>query len=259
MKKITFVFAYTTIVLSVLVPVVRAADGNFAGTWKLNLSKSQLSGPLYTLEKKSSGMWHYNGGGFDADFDLSSKEYTMPSGISIIGKEVSPNSWELSFRMSGKAISKSRVTLSGDSLMWVTEIPSLDGKSMQQTNTDTRVAGGPGFAGKWKTGDTKGASTTMQITAEGANGITIKVPELQQAVKGNLDGKDNPVMQAGQPTKFTNAFTKTGPNTLKITTKLNGKLFADDTYTISADGKTLTDDTTATATNEKTRSVFDRQ
>jgi len=50
-----------------------------------------------------------------------------------------------------------------------------------------------------------------------------------------------------------------GSNAFKITTKLNGKVFAEDVFTISPDGKTLTDETTATATNEKTKSVFDRQ
>jgi hypothetical protein len=239
--------------------ILSAAEPNFGGTWKLNLSKSQLSGPVYTLEKKPSGIWHYNGAGFDADFDLAGKEYTMPSGVGVVGKELSPTSWELTFRNGGKLISKSKVTLSGDSLMWVTEMTGPDGKSLQQTNTDKRVSGGPGFAGKWKSGDVRGASTTLQITLEGANGITIATPEAQQIVKGSFDGKDNPVMQGGQATKFTNAFTKTGPNTFKLTTKLNGKVFAEDVYTLSADGKTLTDDSTATATNEKTKSVFDRQ
>jgi hypothetical protein len=239
--------------------ILAAADANFSGTWKLNLAKSQLSGPVYTFEKKASGAWHYNGGGFDADFDLTGKEYIMPSGVGVTGKELSPTSWELTFRNGGKLISKSRVTLSGDSLTWVSDMTGPDGKSVQQTNTDKRVSGGPGFAGKWKSGDLKGASTTLQITMEGANGITIQTPEVQQVVKGSFDGKDVPVMQAGQPTKLTNAFTKTGPNTFKVTTKLNGKLFAEDVFSLSADGKTLTDDSTATATSEKTKSVFDKQ
>jgi hypothetical protein len=239
--------------------ILTAAEPNFSGTWKLNLSKSQLGGPVYTFEKKPSGVWHYNGGGFDADFDLAGKEYTMPSGLGVAGKELSPKSWELTFRMNGKVVSKSRVTLNGDSLMWVTDVTNPDGKSIQQSNTDRRLSGGPGFAGKWKTGDTKGASTTLQITTERANGITIKVPEFQQVTQGSFDGKDNPVMQAGQANKFTSAFSKTGSNAFKMTTKLNGNVFAEDVFTISPDGKTLTDETTATATHEKTKSVFDRQ
>ena len=90
-----------------------AQQPNFSGTWKLNLAKSQLSGTAYTFDKKPSGVWHYSGGGFDADFDLTGKEYTMPSGASIIGKELSPRSWELSFGMNGKPISKAKVTLQG--------------------------------------------------------------------------------------------------------------------------------------------------
>lgn len=236
--------------------VVKAGDANFSGTWKLNLAKSQFSGLVYTFEMKTSGVWHYNGGGFDTDIDLAGKEYTMPSGIAVVGKELNPTSWELTFHMSGKVISKSRVTLNGDSLMWVSDITNPDGTTLQQSSTDARVSGGPGFAGQWKSGDVKGAPTTMQITVEG-NEITIRVPEYQQIIKGNFDGKDNPVMQAGQATKVTNAFTKTGSNTIKITTKLNGKLFAEEVLTISADGTTITNDGTTTATNEKTKAVYD--
>jgi len=254
-RQITGIFVMALVVTSSLI----AAEPNFTGTWKLNLAKSQLSGPVYTFEKKASGVMHYDGGGFNTDFDLTGKEYTMPSGVSVAGKELSPTSWELTFRMNGKVISKSRVSLNGNSLSWVSDITNPEGKAVQQTSTDTRVSGGPGFVGKWKSGDLKGAATTLQITMEGANGITVKVPELQQACKGSFDGKDYPVTQAGQTSKFTNAFAKTGPNTIKITTKLNGKLFYVDVYTLSADGKTLTDDGTATATNENTKSVFDRQ
>ncbi len=245
------------LVLALAAPAL-AAEPDFAGTWKLNLTKSQLGGTVYTFEKKASG-WHYSGGGFDTDFDLTGKEYTMPSGASVAVKELNPTSWELIFRMNGKTFSKSKATLNGNSLMWVSDVTSPDGKAVQQTNTDTRVSGGPGFAGKWKSGDVKGTSTTLKITTAGANGITVEAPEYQSVCKASLDGKDYPVMQSGQPSKMTNSFSKPAPNTLKVITKMNGKEFAVDIYTLSADGKTLTDDSTATATNEKTKSVFDRQ
>jgi len=236
-----------------------AQQPQFDGTWKLNLAKSQLSGTIYTFDKKPSGVWHYSGGGFDTDFDLTGKEYTMPNGVSIIGKELGPKSWDLNFRMGGKPISRSQVTLKGDSLMWVSDITSPEGKTVQQTSTDSRVSGGPGFAGKWKAGTPAGGSTTLKITMQGTENVTIETPEYQQTVKGSFDGKDYPVMQAGKASKFSNAFAKSGPNALKVTTKLNGKPFAVDVYRLSADGKTLTDESTAIATKEKTKAVFDRQ
>jgi hypothetical protein len=256
--KITTRFSITTILALAVTSTLTAAEPTFSGTWKLNLAKSRLSGIVYTIEKKPSGMMHYSGGGFEADFDLTGKEYTMPSGVSVIGKELSPTSLELTFRMNGKAVSKSRMTVNGNSMTVASDVTGPDGKSVQQTSTDTRVSGGPGFVGKWKSGEMKGASTSLQIAMEGANGITVSYPEFQQTCKGSFDGKDYVVNQAGQATKFANVFEKTG-SALKITTKLNGKPFSVDTYTLSADGKTLTDDSTATATNEKTKSVYDRQ
>ena len=236
-----------------------AADPSFDGTWKLNLNKSQLSGPVYTIEKKASGVMHYSGGGFDTDFDLGGKEIVMPNGTSIIGKEINATAWELTFRLNGKHVSKSKVTLANNQLTWVSDLVSADGKTVQQTSTDTRVSGGPGFVGKWKTGDVKGSATTLKIALQGANGITLELPESQTVVKASFDGKDYPFTQAGQTTKMTLSFTKSGPNGFSTTLKMNGKPFAVDVYTISADGKTLTDESTTTATNEKTKSVFDRQ
>jgi hypothetical protein len=246
--------------LALLAPaILLAQQPDVSGTWKLNLTESQLSGGAYTFEKKPSGVWHYSGGGFDADFELTGKEYTMSSGLSIIGKEVSPTSWELNIRMKGKPISRSKVTVRGDSLMWVSDVTGPEGNTVQQTSTDTRMSGGSGFAGKWKAGNPKGASTTLKITTQGTDGMTIEVPEYQQVVKGSFDGRDHPVMQAGQASKFTNTFARSGSNSFKIATKLNGKPFALDVYTLSADGKTLTDEATAIATGEKTKAVFDRQ
>ena len=41
-----------------------AADASFTGTWKLNLSKSQLAGQTFTLSKSASGVMHFDSQGF---------------------------------------------------------------------------------------------------------------------------------------------------------------------------------------------------
>ena len=235
-----------------------AQSPSFAGSWKLNLAKSHLGGTMYTLSRTPAGLIHYSGGGFEADFDLAGKEHVMPNGMGIIAKELSPTAWDLTFRMNGKTLQRSRYTLVGNSIHTVSDVIGADGKTVQQKTVDTRVSGGPGFSGKWKAGEVAGASTTLNIALVGGNGIQLAIPEAQMTVNGRFDGKDYPVVQAAQPTKFTNAFTKVG-KTIKVTGKLNGKLFSEDIYTLSADGKTLTDRGTAIATGEKTRAVFVRQ
>ena len=235
-----------------------AQSPSFAGRWRLNLAKSQLGGMVYTFSRTPAGLIHYSGGGFQADFDLVGKEHVMPNGMAVIGKELSPTAWDLTFRMNGKTVQRSRFTLVGNSIQTVSDNIGADGKTVQVKTVDTRVSGGPGFSGKWKAGEVSGASSTLNITLTGANGIQLTIPEFQTTVNGRFDGKDYPVMQAGQASKFTNAFTKVG-KTIKVTGKLNGKLFSEDIYALSADGKTLTDRGTSVATGEKTKAVFDRQ
>ena len=258
MRKLMRGFGVAAVVVPLAAATAVAQSPTFAGTWRLNLAKSHLGGLVYTISKTPSGMMHYSGGGFEADFDLTGKEHVMPSGVGIIGKELSPTSWKLTFRMNGKTMQTTHLTVTGNSISNVMDVIGADGKTRKQKTTDTRVSGGPGFSGRWKAGEVAGATSTLKITLDGAKGITITIPEAQASVKGSFDGKDYPVMQAGQPTKFTNAFAKVG-NTLNVTQKLNGKVFTEDVYTVSADGKTLTDESTAVATGEKTKAVFDRR
>lgn len=258
MRSLMRAFGIAAVVVSLAAAAAVAQSPGFAGRWKLNLAKSQLGGMVYSFGKTPSGMMHYSGGGFEADFDLTGKEHVMPSGLAIIGKELSPTSWKLTFRMNGKTVQTSHITVTGNSITNVADVIGADGKVTQQKTTDTRVSGGPGFSGKWKAGEVAGATTTLKITLDRAHGITITIPEAQTTVKGRFDGKDYPVMQAGQATKFTNAFARVG-NTIHVTGKLNGKAFSEEVYTLSANGKTLTDEQTAIATGEKTKAVFERQ
>lgn len=258
MNRWMHAFGFVAVVVSVAAATAVAQSPSFAGNWKLNLAKSQLGGTVYSIVRTSSGMIHYSGGGFEADFDLAGKEHVMPSGVAIIGKELSPTSWELTFRMNGKTVQTSHLTLSGNSISSVADVIGAGGKITQQKTIDTRVSGGPGFSGKWKVGEVAGTATTLEITLDGANGITMTFPEAQVTVTGSFDGKYYPVMQAAQAMKFTNAFAKVG-KAIKVTARLNGKVFTEDVYTLSADGRTLTDRSTAIATGEKTKAVFDRE
>lgn len=258
MKRLMRAFGIVVVLAALVATTAVSQSSRFAGTWKLNLAKSQLGGMVYTISRTPSGLMHYSGGGFEADFDLTGKEHVMPNGMGIIGKEVSPTAWDLTFRMNGKTVQRSHLAVTGNSINNVMDFIGADGKTVQQKTIDTRVSGGPGFSGKWKAGEVAGGATTMKITLQGANRINMTFPEGQTIVKGRFDGKDYPVMQAGRPMKFTNAFTRVG-NTIKVVAKLSGKPFTEDIYTLSTDGKTLTDESTAIATGEKIKAVFDRQ
>jgi len=251
--------AATLFVVLTTTVCLRAQQPSFAGTWKLNLAKSQLSGQTLSVEKNSSGTLHFDSQGFAYDFDLSGKDFPTPDGGAASWKEVNPNAWEATIKMNGKVIAAYSLALKGDALTAVMKATKPEGGSVEQTSTWSRVSGGPGFLGKWKSTEVKGAATTMEIALEGANGITVKYPEFQVACKASLDGKDYGMTGAGANMKQTLAFEKTGANVIKMTTKLNGKPFYVDVLTLSADGKTLTDEGNPVAVKEPVKAVYERQ
>lgn len=236
-----------------------AAQPSFAGTWKLNLAKSQLTGQTLAIDKAASGLLHFDSQGFAYDFDLSGKDFPTPDGGAVSWREVSPTNWEGTIKLNGKPVAGYHLALKGDSITAVMKATKPDDGSMEQISTWTRVSGGPGFLGKWKSKDVKGAPTTLEIALDGASGITLKYPEFQVACKGSFDGKDYPLTGAGANLKQTLAFEKSGTNTIKMTTKLAGKPFYVDVLTLSADGKTLTDEGNPVAVKEPIKAVYERQ
>ena len=235
------------------------AQPSFAGTWKLNLAKSQLTGQTLSVEKTSSGLMRFDSQGFAYDFDLSGKDFPTPDGGSASWRELNPTTWEATIKLNGKAIASYRLGLKGDEITAVLKATKPDGTALEQTSLWRRVSGGPGFLGKWKSTEVKGAPTSIEIALDGPTGITLTYPEFQVACKGNLDGKDYAVTGAGANLKQTLAFEKTGPNTIKITTKMSGKPFYVDVLTLSSDGRTLTDDGTPIAANEPVKAVYERK
>jgi len=236
-----------------------AQEPTFTGTWKLNMAKSQLSGQTATFQKKPDGLLHFDSQGFAYDFDLEGKEHPTPDGGTTAWREVNPTTWETTSRANGKVIVTSRSVLKGDSLSVEMQMKKPDGTSSDMTMNWTRVSGGPGFLGTWKSTEVKGAAPIMELSVKGATGITIKVPEVQMACTGGFDGKDYPVMMGGAAVKQTIAFERSGPLSFKMTTKLDGKPYYVEVLTLSADGKILVDEAHPVSANEPSKAVYERQ
>jgi hypothetical protein len=252
-------FALALVVVLVSTSKQAAAQPSFAGTWKLNLAKSQLTGQTVSIEKNASGVMHFDSQGFAYDFDLSGKEFPTPDGGTTSWREVNPTTWEATNKINGKVIATYRLTLNGETLNAVMKATKPEGGAVEQTSSWARVSGGPGFFGKWKSTEVKGAPLTMEIALDGVNGIAVKYPEFQIACKGSFDGKDYPLTGAGANLKQTLAFEESGANSIKLTTKLNGKPFYVDVLTLSADGKTLIDEGNPVAVKEPIKAVYERQ
>jgi hypothetical protein len=237
-----------------------AQDPTFAGTWKLNMSKSQLTGQTVKFEKKPDGLITFDSQGFKYDFSLDGKEHPTPDGGTTAWKQVNATTWDATQRANGKVIGTYHSVVKGDSLALVIKMTKPDGTlSDDMTSNWTRMSGGPGFFGTWKSTEVKGAAPGIELALKGATGITFNIPDAQMACTGSFDGKDYPVAMAGKPIKQTLAFERQGAKAFKITTKIDGKPYYTDVFTLSADGKTLTDEGMPTAANEPSKLVYERQ
>src|SRR5262245_25039634 len=96
------------------------------------------------------------------------------------------------------------------------------------------VAADPPYAGRWQS--VKGASQPMSLELAVAEGYDLAVTQGKAQVKANFDGRDyHPI--AGPETV---RIARVGSDGFSMTVSIDGKPVAFDTFTVSADGQTLT-------------------
>ena len=241
---------------------VAAADLPYAGKWKMNPAKSDFGESTITYEQLPSGEMQATNAGQSYTFKVDGKDYADPFGNTAAWKSLGPDSWQTTWKLKGKVLTTDTVTLSADgkSLTVNSKGTKPNGETMDDTAVFERVSGGPGLAGKWKTKNMKSSSpSVLELASSGSDGLAYRVVDQGMTCDAKLDGKDyacsGPTLAPG----WTAALVSAGPRSFNLTVKNNGKMLFKFTYTVSADGKTLTENGVATAANEKTKVVYDRQ
>lgn len=235
---------------------VTAADAPYFGKWKVNSAKSQVTS-ITSFEKLSSGEYRFNQDGFIYKFQLDGKEYPMPDGGTTAWKMLDDNHWEVTNRANGKVSGMFKLTLNGDTLTSAVSIPQADGTTLTETGTSKRISGGPGLLGKWRVYKVDAGENWLEVTPDGENGLKIAAPNSLCVAK--FDGRPYPMSGSGDGSKQTMSFRKTGPSSFEALTYFDGKLLGKEVYTVSADGKVLTDVGTPVATKKPTKTILDRQ
>jgi len=241
---------------------VAAADPPYIGKWKMNPAKSDFGETTVTYEQLPSGEMQATMAGVSYKFKLDGKEYPATFGSTATWKTLSANSWETTFKLNGKVLTTDTLTLSADgkSLTVNSKGKKPNGEMLDDTTVAERVSGSSGLAGKWKTKNVKSAApSVLEIASSGPDGVIFKIVDLDLTCNGKFDGKDHPCSGPTLGPGWTASFAKDGQSGLGMSIKNNGKEFFKLSYSVSADGKTLTENGTATGANEKTKVVYDKQ
>ena len=239
-----------------------AQDLPYAGKWKMNPAKSDFGQTTITYEQTPSGEMKATAAGQTYTFRMDGKAYPAIFGAEAAWTSLGPTSWQTIWTLKGKVLSTDTLTLSpdGNTLTVHTKGTKPNGEAIDDTVVAERVSGGPGLTGKWKTKNVKSASpNVLEIAPSGADGLMFKIVDMELSCDAKFDGKDHPCTGPTLGPGWTIALTKQGAHGLDMTVKNNGKALFKTSYTVSADGKTLTEHGTATGTNEKIIVVYDRQ
>jgi hypothetical protein len=238
------------------------AENPWVGKWKLDPSQSKLTGDTIHFAAGTGGEMSYTAEGHTSKFKLDGQPYKTWSGAEAIWKKIDNNTFESHLTRNGTDLGVDTWTISSDgkSLKVESKGTRPDGSSFDRTADYTRVAGKSGLDGSWK--NTKAdvdEDRTLDMAADGDQGMKWTIPQMKAAVSLKMDGKDYPAEGPTVPKGLTLAVTPVSSNSFKLMEKMNGMPLWHGTYTLSADGKKMTVVGSPAKTNEPTTEVYLRQ
>lgn len=246
--------------LFALATTALAADLPYVGKWKQNVAKSDFGQSTITYESLPGGEWKASAFGITYTFKMDGKDYSDGMGGLVSWKAVDANTWETTAKANGKVVSSDTLKLSADgkNLTDSSKANKPSGGTMDNMATYTRLSGGPGLAGKWKTQKFSGDAGTIEFVSSAANGLAFKDSDMGMSCDGKLDGKDYPCNGPNIPPGFTVTMKNMPPRSLEINVKKDGKLFFKATYTVDAAGKTMVETGGPVSVNEVFKIAFDK-
>jgi hypothetical protein len=247
------------ILLCASASVLVAADAPYIGTWKANMAKSDFAGTTITYQKLPGGEWQATADGISYKFRMDGKDYSDNLGDTAAWKALDTYTWQTAWKVNGKLVYTDTLRIGAGGVLTISSKGTKpSGEPIDQKITSQRVSGGPGLAGTWKSKAIQDNAPEVIQLAAMTGGRLLFRNSYGSECSGKTDGTDQPCKGPLIPTGWTAVVTASGRH-LTSTLKKDGKPLYRYDYTVSEDGKTLTQVGGALSTNEKVKVVFDRQ
>jgi hypothetical protein len=223
--------------LMCLAAATSVAQGNpWNGSWKTDAASVKYEGPTFTVAMDPGGYSVTRGSEVTkivCDGKPQKQDDTMVSCVK------SAAGFSLTVTRGGKQIRKTAVSVSADGKTRTSksENTPANGAPFSSTAIATRVSGGPGLAGVWK--ETKNTSSDdkglLTIAVKG-DSVDFKETDTPKPITCKLDGSETKIDGGA-----TMAVKLADAHTLKVTYRGDGKVRRENTFALSADGKTITE------------------
>jgi hypothetical protein len=208
--------------------VLVAADPPYAGRWQVNQDKSDY-GPAFNFARDESGALRLTEGGRNYVVRFDGKEYPHPLGGVVRWTRIDDRSWQMTLTQNRKVIGNAIYRLSDDGRTLTTRPKNGAGSTLVYRRTSGERQG---LVGVWSL---KTASdSTLELAV--AEGYDLVVTQGRAKVKANFDGRDYHPTSGPETVRIS----KVGSDGFSLTVSINGTPVVVDTFTVSADGQTLT-------------------
>jgi hypothetical protein len=239
-----------------------ATDHPYGGTWRLNMEKSDFAETTVTYALSAQRQIQVTTSGQSYVAQMDGKDYPALFGGTAAWKAIDAATWETAFKQNGKLISTATTRLSPDgrSLSVNLKGPKPSGGTFDSTRIYERVSGGPGLSGAWKTKSRPvGTPDVVELVPSGPDGLTISFPGDREHCAAKFDGQDYPMVGPIAQPGLTLALRRISARSFDVTGKQDGKPLFAFTFTVSDDGRTLTQAGGMVGAKERFAAVYDRQ
>ena len=221
------------------------------GAWKMDHSSLKFSGATFSVTTDASGFTTTRGGTASPKVVCDAKPHTTPDGMLTCTK--AGTGYVLDLTKDGKRVRKSTLSVSADGKTRTSKNERFPAGEKPYTITGIakRVSGGPGMAGEWKEVNFIESNDTgiLSIKVHG-DSVAFKETDTDKPITCKLDGTETKAGDMG-----TISVKQTDPHTLKVTYRSDGKVRRENTFVLSADGKTITETDVTPAPSPSTMTV----
>jgi hypothetical protein len=221
-----------------------AASSPWDGTWKLNQSKSKMTGEVFVLTALPNGGFHRsdNSGSVQIDYLCNGKDYVIDDRRTGTCIKVDDHHYKMAGKLNGQPSWEGTSVVSPDNkfLTNTANARRPDGTTSTVSNKYERIGSGTGRAGTWK--NVKSTDSAPEIFKMTLNGDSLRIDDLtyKSVAIAKLDGSPAHLEGPDVPKALGMTFKSEGNLKHHMTSSYNGKPFSEGYETLSADGRTLT-------------------
>jgi hypothetical protein len=220
-----------------------AATDPFVGKWKLDQSKSKMTGEQVKIESLGGNKFTITFGDISDTLVADGTDQPVHFGRTQSLKLDGPNIWKIVTKKDGRTLYNETCTLSpdGKTMNIVVAGTRPDGSTFSEQMTTRGIAGTSGFAGTWESTSLKiGSPAEFDIQPYQGDGLSFAVPADKDTLSMKFDGKDYSEAGPNVAPGSTSSGRRANDHTLEVTDKVKGKVIDTTQFKVSPDGKTLT-------------------